>query len=423
MEPRDHSTVSVLGIGLPTAAVVVFLLTLFSAVIIVNPCLAHAQTFTVLANFAQTGNVGYAPYSGFVTDQAGRFYGTNSMGGTHGYGTVYRIAPAGSGWIATGLYSFQGGTDGATPYSPVAFGPDGTLYGATSAGGTGGYGTVYNLRPPATVCKTALCPWEETVLYRFTGGSDGATPQLGALAFDEAGNLYGTTYGGGANGVGVVFKLTRSGNSWTESVLWSFTGHLDGAFPISGVIFDNAGNLYGTTSDAGGDGYGVVYELSPSGSGWTQKTLYSFTDGDGGGSPYGGVIMDAQGNLWGTTCGCIAGGGGEAYELTSSHGNWTLSMAQYFNAMIGPYDTLTIDGAGNLYGTIFQGGIGGSGQVFKLIPTINGLVYVDIYDFSFGSGFGPAGGVVLDAAGNLYGTTAFGGQNNKGLAWKVTPAP
>jgi uncharacterized repeat protein (TIGR03803 family) len=385
----------------------------------------QAQTFSVLYGFPNSSNVGQYPFSGLVLDHAGRLYGT-CYTGRDGYGTVYRVARAGSGWMATGLYSFQGEPDGAYPMSNVAFGPDGTLYGTTAFGGTGGnegFGTVFNVRPPASICKTALCPWTETVLYRFTGGSDGGFGEglqsnADTLVFDQAGNIYGTTPMGGAHGGGVVFKLIRSGESWTESVLWSFGS--DGGSPLSGVIFDSAGNLYGTAAFGGANGDGVVYELSPSGSGWTQRTLYSFGHEDGGGFPYGGVTMDAQGNLYGTTGG--AQGAGEAYELTLSDGSWTVSRRQVFTGeTTGPYDTPTLDSQGNLYGT--SSAYAGNGEVFKLTPSGNGWIYTHLYEFtgSQDSGSSPIGGVVFDSNGNLYGTTSAGGPYGNGIVWEITP--
>ncbi|MFZ0312832.1 MAG: choice-of-anchor tandem repeat GloVer-containing protein [Candidatus Korobacteraceae bacterium] len=387
---------------------------------------AQAQTLTVLYSFTN-GDVGNTPASGLIMDQAGRLYGTASAGGAHGDGTVYLVSRAGSGWSALPLYSFQGGTDGAAPVASVAFGPDGTLYGTTPAGGLGGdggYGTVFNLRPPPSACKAALCPWTETVLYRFTGGSDGgfgggAPSYADALVFDQAGNIYGTTPNDGAFGNGVVFKLTQSGGSWTESVLWSFTGGNDGANPFSGVIFDNAGNLYGTAAFGGANNQGVVYELSPSESGWTQSTLYSFRSEDSS-YPYGGVTMDAQGNLYGTTGG--PQGDGEAYELAQANGNWIVSRRQVFFAYEGPYDTPTLDAEGNLYGTVCLGG-NGDGEVFKLTPTGSRWTYTNLYNFTgeINNGYAPVGGVIFDANGNLYGTTYAGGENGDGIVWKITP--
>ena len=391
---------------------------------------AQAQTLNVLYSFPRSGNVGYTPYSGVVMDQAGRLYGTNSVGGEYGNGTVYRLARAGSGWIATGLYSFQGGTDGASPEANVAFGPDGTLYGTTNYGGTGGnggYGTVFNLRPPATVCKAATCPWMETVLHRFTGGSDGgfgiydASPFAGTLVLDQAGNIYGTTPIGGAYGYGVVFELALSGGSWTETVLWNFTGGSDGSYPLSGVIFDSAGNLYGTASGIGGGG-ASVYELSPSGSGWTHKTLYTFS-GEDIACPSGGVTMDAQGNLYGTTGGLgSCGDGGEVYELTLSDGNWTVARRHTFQAYIGPVETPTLDAQGNLYDTIPSQGLGGGpGEVFKVTPPGNGWIYTDFYEFNGSTAGYPFSGVIFDSSGNLYGTASEGGQYGEGIVWEITP--
>ncbi len=398
-------------------------LSMFMLALLASPAV-NAQTLNVLYSFSITGNVGQYPYSGLVMDQAGRLYGTNVAGGEYGYGTVYRLARAGSGWVATGLYSFQGEPDGQFPEANVTFGPDGTLYGTTAFGGTGGnegFGTVFNLRPPPTICKTALCPWTETVLYRFTGGSDGGLGEglqsYAGLVFDQAGNIYGTTPMGGAHGGGVVFKLTRSGQSWTESVLWSFG--TEGSVPLSGVIFDSAGNLYGTTAFGGANGDGIVYELSPSGSGWTQTTLYSFGSEDGAGNPSAGVTMDAQGNLYGTTGGQF--GSGEAYELTPSGGSWTVSRRQIFAANgEGAFDTPTLDTQGNLYGTISLGGNDGLGEVFKLTPSGTGWIYTHLYDFSGPNGNGPIGGIIFDSSGNLYGTNSGGGYEG-GNVWEITP--
>jgi uncharacterized repeat protein (TIGR03803 family) len=383
---------------------------------------AQAQTLTELYSFSNN-DVGLNPTAGLIIDQAGRLYGTSYGEGTQDYGTVYRLSRAGSDWTVMPLYNFRGGTDGAHPVAAVAFGPNGTLYGTTSEGGNGDNGTVFNLRPPASICKTVFCPWTETVLYRFTGGSDGGfggflLNYADALVFDQGGNLYGTTPSGGAYGYGVVFKLTQSGGSWTESVLWSFTGGNDGANPVSGVIFDSAGNLYGTAESGGTHGDGVVYELSPSESGWTQATLYSF-GGEDNPYPFGGVTMDAQGDLYGTTGGLFTGG--EAYELSQADGNWAVTRRQIFSAYDGPFDTPTLDAEGNLYGTIEFGGAGGFGEVFKLTPSGGGWIYTHLYDFNGDNGLAAVGGVVLDANGNLFGTTVAGGEYGDGNVWELTP--
>jgi uncharacterized repeat protein (TIGR03803 family) len=258
------------------------------------------------------------------------------------------------------------------------------------------------------------------VIYSFTGGSDGSFPAYGDLIFDSAGNIYGTTAYGGATGNGVVFKLTRSNGEWTENVLWNFTGANDGASPYSGLIFDNAGNLHGTASEGGTNGYGVVYQLSPSGSGWTQRTLYSFA-GEDGGAPFGGLAVDAQGNFYGTTGGFF--GFGEAYELTLSDGSWAVSRRKTFSDDYdGPFLTPTLDAQGNLYGTVEAGGQYMDGEVFKLTPSGSGWSYTDSYDFNLDSGgVDPIGALNFDESGNLYGTTSFGGQNGYGTVWEITP--
>src|SRR5208283_1131142 len=231
-------------------------------------------------------------------------------------------------------------------------------------GGTGcesgaGCGTVFNLRPPAHFTSHVLGSWTETVLYRFTGGSDGDSPRSADLLFDHAGNLYGTTvFGGGGNcqgGCGTVYKLTRSGDNWTESIIHAFSESGDGQQPWAGVIFDQGGSLYGTTAQGGAYRYGTAYQLVPSGSGFAERLLYSFQGTNDGGIPYGGLISDPAGNLYGATCCNSSGGDGTVFELTRSQ-NWAFSVLYSFPAW-GSYGSLIMDAAGNLYGTISEGGI------------------------------------------------------------------
>jgi uncharacterized repeat protein (TIGR03803 family) len=243
------------------------------------------------------------------------------------------------------------------------------------------------------------------------GSSDGAAPAFGDLTFDQAGNIYGTTAGGGTYYRGVVFKLTPSTGSWTETVLWNFTGGSDGGIPENGVIFDSAGNLYGTTSNYQGSGAGGAYELSPSGSGWTERTLYSL---DLTGNTLGGVTMDEHGNLYGTTGGPDGPGG--AWELTPSDGTWTFNLLQAFSGSEGPWDTPTLDAEGNVYGSSSFTGRSGQGEVFKLAPSNGGWIYTS-FGFDGSDGAGPTGSVILDADGNIYGTTTVG----YGEVWEVTP--
>ena len=225
----------------------------------------QAQAPTDIYGFSGGAN-GYYPAAGVTIDRAGNLYGTTTVGGAYFCGTVYRLRRSENGWIYSSLFTFDQVT-GCTPQAGVVFGPDGTLYGTTFGGGANFAGVVYNLRPPATICRTGLCPWTETILHSFTG-TDGENPYTGNLVFDSAGNIYGTTRSGGEFDAGAVYKLTRNGNSWTESVLHSFADSNDGRFPWAGVTLDSAGNVYGTTTAGGAYDYGTVYELSPSGSGW-----------------------------------------------------------------------------------------------------------------------------------------------------------
>ncbi len=379
---------------------------------------AQAQTLTVLHNF--TGADGTEPLAGITFDQQGRIYGTTYAGGYQENGVVYRGVREGAGWIFTPIYTFRGpdggGGDGSGPLARVVFGPDGLLYGTTSTGGTSGNGTVFSLQPPASACKTTLCPWRETVLYNFD--YSGGNPGYGDLVFDQAGNIYGTGFNGSTGG-GIVFKLTRSGSGWTESVLWSFSAFgSEGSGPASGVIFDSAGNLYGTTSFGGAEGNGTVYELSPTPSGWTETTLYSFTSSDNG-TGFGSLIMDAHGNLFGIT----GNAPGAAYELTPQNGSWLYKRLQTFSGgdSFGPVAPPTFDAQGNLYGPLPFGGSDQVGEIFKLTPSGNQWIYSAFYEFQschVAPGCEPFGAVTFDANGNMYGTSA-GGLN--GNVWEITP--
>lgn len=385
--------------------------------------IAQAQTFTVLHTFTG-GTDGKAPEAGLTLDAAGNLYGTASAGGS-GSGTVYRLTHKGSGWTFSPLYNFAGGDDGATPIARVIIGPNGTLYGTTEYGGNcvSNCGTVFNLAPPVSVCKAVKCYWDEKVLYRFLGGDkDGYQPGYGDLVFDRAGNLYGTTIFGSANSSGIVFELTPSSGSWTENILYAMTSD-SGVYPYSGVIFDHAGNLYGTALESGPETiYGTVYELTPSGSGWAETTLHNFQEATDGSSPWGGVIFDSSGNLYGTTSNRGPSGGGTVFKLTPSNGTWTLTVLHSFAGSGGPQGGLTMDAAGNLYGTTYGDGTHDYGNVFELSPSDGGWTYTDLYDFTGGDdGGNPLGSVAMDANGNLYGTTSSYGTHGYGVIWEITP--
>ena len=334
---------------------------------------APAQTFNVIHTFTGKGD-GATPWSGLTMDQAGNLYGT-TCGNDCGYGgnagSIFRLSRNGSSWIFNPLYNFPGGSAGGNPYAGVVLGPHGSLYGTTPYA-FGGYGTVFSLTPSATACKSAICYWAETLLYRFTGGSDGAAPAFGDVIFDGAGNLYGTTLFGGAYSAGTVFELTPSGSGWTENILYSFTGGSDGGYPYAGLIFDQAGALYGATMFGGQAGGGTVFKLTPVNGIWNYSTVYSF-NGPGGAycGPAGNLIMDAAANLYGATQCDGTYGLGSVFELTLSGGRWTYtSLHDFANGSDGgnPVGPVMLDASGNLYGTASRSGSSGQGVVFEITP-------------------------------------------------------
>ena len=393
---------------------------------------AQAQTYQVIYNFTG-GADGAFPEAGLTMDRAGNSYGTTVYGGVGcpngslpGCGTVFKLSHRGSGWVLTTIYRFQGGSDGANPYAQVVIGPDGSLYGTTYLGGRGcdsyGCGTVFKLRPG----PSATGSWTETVLYRFAGSPDGFSPNA-AVVFDQAGNLYGTTINGGTFGVGSVFKLTPSDGGWTENVLYSFSNGNDGSYPTSSVIFDQIGNLYGTTTFGGGSlgcliGCGTIFQLTRSGSDWTEKVLYRFQGRSDGGYVYAGLIFDGSGNLYGATGFLGSGNGGTVFELTPSGGNWTFNLLYSFTGQGGPYDSLLMDTAGNFYGTTGLDGLYQGGSVFRLTLSNGRWTETDLYSFTgFSDGGQPFSGVILDANCNLYGTAVEAGAYGYGVVWEVTP--
>lgn len=393
---------------------------------------------------------GAFPVGGLVSDGAGNFYGTTTAGGfntcggsTPFCGTVFQLSQQQGGWKESVIYNFKGSSDGASPSGNLVFDAKGNLYGTTVLGGSDqcveGCGTVFKL-------SNQNGSWTESVLYSFLGGADAEEPGSGVV-IDKAGNLYGAAGGGCIEECsGTIFKLTAGpGGTWTESVLYTFLGGTDGGFPNS-VILDTAGNIFGTTFSGGVTqspcgGCGTVFELSFSEKGgWTKNILYNFNDGLDGGDPSSGVVLDKAGNLYGETYdggsfACPEVGCGVVYELIKESGSWKFSVANTFNGMDGskgsqPSGGLAIDTAGNLYGTTGTGGDAacnngnGCGTVFKLSPkTGGGFSYSMIGAFNGTDGSSPNGGVIVDGAGNLYGTSYDGGNAgcNCGVVFAVTP--
>ena len=332
---------------------------------------------------------------------------------------VWLTSASASGQVEKVLYTFQGGIDGAFPYyGGVTFDALGNLYGTTAGGGEWGWGTVFELSPDGAG------GWTESVIHTFGSGNDGLQP-LSGLILDAGGNLYGTTAGGGASGSGAVFELSPvAGGGWAESVLYSFKGGEDGIQPIGGLVFDPAGNLYGATTE-GGAYYqnswgGTVFELAKNARGlWSKRTLHSFGSGIDGIFPWGNLIFDAAGNLYGATELGGPQGMGTVFELsTVTGGGWAEHQLYTFRATndgAEPTEGLTLDAAGNLYGTTVLGGSKGWGTVFRLSPAVGGKWREQIlHDFASESGgINPSGNLLLDSAGNLYGGT-FSGGNGEG---------
>ena len=390
-----------------------------------------AGTESVLYSFS-TGTDGASPNAGLITDANGNMYGTTSYGGSgRGAGTVFKLSTSGS---ETVLYRFGTNStrDGANPQAGLIMDANGNLYGTTLYGGSNGRGTVFKLTPNGS-------GYSETVLYSFGAtnpiGSttDGANPQAG-LIMDANGNLYGTTLYGGSNGKGTVFKLTPSGS---ETVLYSFGATnpigstTDGANPYASLIMDTYGNLYGTTLYGGNSNNGTVFKLTPNDSGYSETVLYSFgatnpigstTDGT---YPYSSLIMDASGNLYGTTFDGGNNNKGTVFKLTPSGSETVLYSFGATNPIgsttdgTNPYSSLIMDANGNLYGTTSGGGSKGNGTVFKLTPSGSETVLYNFGTSSATDGANPRAGLIMDANGNLYGTTYVGGTNNSGTIFKI----
>jgi uncharacterized repeat protein (TIGR03803 family) len=388
-------------------------------------------------------------YGDLITDQNGNLYGTASAGGpTNHTGTVFELVKPATGtkWGKPHvLWSFSDSDDskgGTEPYAGLVFDSSHTnLYGTTYDGGTYGSGTVFELSPP-TGGKTS---WTHTVLHNFnnTNGVDGYNTYA-SLVLDAAGNLYGTTFRGGAHGAGIVFELVKptTGTVWKEKILHAFSNQpTDGANPEAGLIFDASGNLYGTTHYGDTTGLynaGTVFELSPNGSGsWKEAVLWSFSNnGEDGSEPgYGSLIFDASGNLYGTTIGGGSNYVGTVFELSpNGSGGWNETLLHDFGGSLDgvmPYAGVILDSSGNLYGTTLQGGAyavdgnAGYGTVFELSPPATGETIwtskvLHSFDNNGVDGFEPYAGLVLDD-GSLYGLTPGGGTYSYGTVFEVTP--
>ncbi len=341
--------------------------------------------------------------------------GKNLFGTTSSGGTsgVGVVFKISTSGVETMLHTFTGSPDGASPNGGVLRDKYGHLYGTTTAGGTYNAGIVFEI-----IGK------KETVLYSFAGGKDGAVPEAGVIE-DAAGNLYGTTSAGGKSGNGTVFRLAPPktlGSPWSETVLYSFGTGTDGAVPVGGVILDAAGNLYGTTSVGGTSGYGTVFQLVP-GTPWKENILHSFQNGNDGATPYAGLIADKSGNFYGAATDGGSNGGGTAFELTSSKGVWTFDVLYSVPGwgISGTFRDLVMDKSGNLYATTHCDGGDSAGTVYELTPSNGAWTYTLLYTFTGGGdGLFSFSNLVVNE-GKLYGTTAYGGSQGAGVVFEVTP--
>ena len=312
--------------------------------------------FTTLYAF-QGGADGSSPQSALIQDATGLLYGTTAGGGAYGGGTVFRIAST----TKTTLHSFGSGSDGSVPLGGLAFDSAGNLYGTTSAGGAHGNGTVF------TLTRHGLL-YSASVLYSFGTGADGAAPYAG-VTLDSAGNVLGTTSAGGTAGYGTVFELNKA-NSWAESIVYNFQNQNDGAVPYAGLIADGHGNFYGAATEGGVQGGGSIFELTPAGSGWNLTAIQS-VPGSGISGTFRNLLLSSSGTLYATTHCDGDDSAGSVYELVpGSGGSWTFTQLYSFTGGTdGLYSFSNLATfAGRLYGTTNLGGRYGYGDVFTVVP-------------------------------------------------------
>jgi len=400
----------------------------FTVVVVIGSFVSNSWATKLEGEYKFTGPPdGAYPTSGLVSDGTGNFYGTTGYGGIvnkrkcpSGCGTVFKLSRNRLGvWTKTLIYKFLDGIDEEYPSGDLALDATGNIYGTTL--GDQGYstnGSVFKLTPNQNG------EWTETTLYTFTGDTDGGLPATGVI-LDSAGNLYGIAAEGGI-GYGVVFKLEQNNGQWTETILYNFPSGSAVGY-TNNLIFDSAGNLYGTLQRGGlaKCECGIVFELTPNQDGtWTENDLYTFTWGLDGAFPSSGLVFDSDGNLYGEalyggSLACPQFGCGVIFQLSPVAGGWKYTVLHTFNGSKGanPSGNLTLGLTGDLYGTTLAGGdpsctnyYGGCGTIFTMTPTDGGgFTFNMIAKFNDDTGELPTWGVAMDGKGNLYGTTTRGG--------------
>jgi uncharacterized repeat protein (TIGR03803 family) len=349
---------------------------------------------------------GAYPYAGVISDKAHNLYGTTQQGGDNFQGLVYELKHTKSGWKEIVLYKFTGGADGGGPMGQLVFDTEGNLYGIANGGGAG-YGTVYELSHSKT-------GWIFKVIHTFQGGDDGVVGiGVSGLVLDKVGHLYGVTEMGGTAGYGTIFELSRTGSKWNKKTLYNFASGADAQDPLMGLTWDNAGNLYGATVGGGADGCGAVFELAHKKDAWKESVIYNFTGGGDGCWPeFGSLTIPKSGEIYGTTGAGGSDNQGVIYLLKRSDGTWSeTTLYDFTGAGDGGqvFAGVTLDPAGNIFGAAAYYGTDSYGTVVKLTKEKSGYQEKTLQDFTGSDGGYPYGNIMVDATGNLYGTTFRGG--------------
>jgi uncharacterized repeat protein (TIGR03803 family) len=399
---------------------------LVSVLILLFTAAVSASSEKVLYKFCSEQNCadGAYPYAGVISDKAHNLYGTTAQGGANFDGLVYELKNTKSGWKEIVLYKFTGGADGAAPTGQLVLDGKGNLYGIANSGGAG-YGTVYELTP-------SKGKWTFKVIHTFQGGNDGVVNiGVSGLVLDKAGHLYGVTEMGGTAGYGTIFELAHSGSKWNKTTLYNFAAGTDAEDPLMGLAWDSAGNLYGASVGGGAYGCGAVFELAHQRKTWTESVIYNFTGGNDGCWPeFGSLTIPKSGEIYGTTG---AGGSynqGVIYLLTRSNGTWSETTLYNFtggNDGGQVFAGVTLDPAGHIFGEAAYYGTGTYGSVVELEKQQSGWQEKTLLDFTGSDGGYPYANILVDQ-GTLYGVTFRGGnlscnsvQEGCGVVFEMKP--